>query len=125
MQPILRGLFLFAITSLSYADICNNLTGNWEGHWIDETERAQNAKLSIGPLTQQQFSGGFMLADGSVGKLSGQCTAINEHEAYIKLQEDAPDYNPCRGAIVFYKGIFMSHFYCFNPNQAGYFNKAV
>ncbi len=125
MRLMLLGLFLYAVTSLVFADSCNNLSGNWEGNWLDQGGRVQAAKLWVGPLMHQQFVGGFMLADSSVGKLAGICSPINEHEAYIKLQEDAPDYNPCRGTIVFYRNEYIVHFYCFNPNQSGYFSKAA
>lgn len=120
MPDWLKCLLLGGAAFSAHADMCANLSGNWEGNWLDQT-----AKLWISPMNQQQFSGGFILADGSVGKLLGQCTNISEHEAYLKLQEDAPDYNPCRGSIVFYRNALITHFYCFNPNQSGYFNKAL
>ncbi len=125
IKPITCRL-LCALTILpiySHASICTNLGGSWLGEWQDEQRNVMPARLLFVINENNEFTGTFLLQDGGKGTLAGSCVAISNNEAYITLKPDAPAYNPCRGTMLVDKEHMETHFFCFNPNQSGYFSK--
>lgn len=129
MRIFLLKLFFILITipvqSVYANTICAKLPGNWKGNWQDHFNKILEAKINIDPLdkSEHRFDGKFYLSDGSSGELHGKCKSINVQEAYLTLRKDAPWYNPCRGTIIQVNKKMMIHFYCYEPNQSGYFIK--
>jgi len=118
-------LLLCALTILpiySHASVCTNLGGVWLGDW-DQQHNVLPARLLIVINENNEFTGTFILQDGSKGAIAGNCVAISNNEAYLTLKPDAPAYNPCRGTMLVDKEHMETHFFCFNPNQSGYFSK--
>jgi hypothetical protein len=109
---------------LSYSSVCANLTGSWQGEMQDQQHTLMPARLWFAVNAKDEFSGGFILRDGGTGALRGRCVSISDNEAYLVLQPDAPAYNPCRGTLLVDKSMMATHFFCFNPNQSGYFIKS-
>lgn len=114
---------LTLMVHVTYADVCKKLPGEWQGEWENGKHQLQSAEMIFYPNIIGQFSGIFKLADGSEGKVSGKCIKINEDETYLILQPEAPYFNPCRGTIMLDDNTLVTHFFCFKPNESGYFVK--
>jgi len=115
-------LIMIFFPGFCLANICTQLPGSWEGQWEDQQHRLFNAQLELRRQgDHMHFDGQFTLSDGSAGTLQGKCLPVSAKEAYLSLRKDAPWYNPCRGTVLQVDKIFMIHFYCFSPNQSGYF----
>lgn len=123
MPRILIFSFLSFLSSMALAFDCSNILGNWVGSWENESHHLFQAVINIETADKNNFIGEYRLSDGSTGGLHGKCNAINENEIYITLKQDAPLNNPCRGLLLNWKDQSLLHFYCFNPNQSGYFTR--
>ena len=118
---VLSLLMILPIYSFAFPPICQKFTGEWQGNWEDEHHKIFTAQLFLQQKDNTHITGKFVLSDGSSGLLQGNCLMVNTHEAYLILQEEPPLFNPCRGSILQVDKNLMIHFYCFKPNQSGYF----
>lgn len=125
MQKIMLFFSLCMLMSSVMAKNCEDMLGEWQGYWEDEKHVLLEATLHINQATSSAFIGEFFLSNGSKGGLHGKCQTINENEIYITLRQDAPLYNPCRGTLLISNGKALVHFFCFEPNQSGYFVKLI
>lgn len=114
---------LFFLSPISFATPCDTLPGTWFGNWADQTNHSFRARLQIKQNSHNTFNGKFYLSNNSDGPLHGICKAINSNEAVLTLGEDPPLNNPCRGLLLQTNQTLDLHIFCFDPNQAGYFQK--
>lgn len=113
---------LFLFCNFSHASICHHVAGRWQGTWQDLKGQYQT-RLQIDKHASRRYTGNFLMENGVKGKVHIQCTVLNKHEASLRLREDPPYFNPCRGLLIKDKAHVIMHVFCFEPNENGYFHR--
>lgn len=118
-------LLLINIPIVCFADLCEAISGQWQGEWENEQRQIYQARLELEVTHNTHFSGQFYLSNHSSGSLQGHCKTLKPDEAFLTLRKDAPWYNICRGLLVKTDDQLALHFWCYNPNQSGYFKVSL
>ena len=105
------------------ANPCTKLGGHWQGQWQQGKQHFATSNLIIS-MRGHLLQGHFSLTKNSKGTFHGKCISINNDEAYIVLQPDPPDYNPCRGNLFIYNHQPQLRFFCYQPDAWGHYKKA-
>lgn len=110
-------------STLGFANICDKIYGHWSGEWIDDKHNVDQSSVQINQMSDKHFYGTYTLSTGYRADFNGICKQLALNEAFLTLEETAPTYNPCRGLLMQNNNELLIHFYCFNPNNSGYFTR--
>lgn len=114
-------ILLFTSPIFATPNLCQKLKNHWQGEWENEHHQIFSAQLVVAAATDNQFHGRFVLGNGSEGTIKGVCDSLKPNEVLLYLRKDPPYFNSCRGTLLLEKREYLLHFFCFNPNQSGYF----
>ena len=125
MKKLMRVLSfsLFFIVEMAHSGICEQMGGEWVGNWVEQRFKHYSARLEIRTPVDRKFWGNYYLATNNRGHFRGVCKQVAPDEAILTLAKDPPCWNPCRGTLMQTKQGLSIHFYCFKPDQAGFFSK--
>jgi len=109
--------------AVCFANPCDKIVGHWSGEWVDYKHTTDGATLDISQVDEKYFYGTYVMSNGKTNEFHGTCKQLTPNESYLSLQDSPPHYNPCRGLLIQNNNEITIHFYCFNPNDSGYFTK--
>lgn len=112
------------LNAACFANPCDKIVGHWSGEWINHKHTTYGAILDINQTDEKYFYGAYVMSNSKTNEFHGTCKQLTPDESYLSLEDSPPHYNPCRGLLIQNNNEIKIHFYCFNPNDSGYFTKS-